>query len=181
MSLASIPVVSFFRGQRDCSFKKTVRFFQFAAKHQKLAQRIQNHRQLVSAVVSLASNRQSAFQGLLRTVPLAKQNEIDAEVVIAFRRARLMIGSFVIGDRFFEVTNAIMRPLKKPTRARHVCVSAAEQITRRMIADQFDRLAKVLDRRFVLAFLNICDAKSEVRFRQSAPLTTLAITLERAM
>src|SRR5207237_316292 len=142
---------------------------------------IQNHRQLVSAVVSLASNRQGAFQGLLRTVPLAKQNEVDAEVVIAFRRTRLMISSFVIGDRFFQVTNAIVRPLKEPTRARHVCVSAAEQITRRMIADQVDRLAKILDGCFVLAFLNVRDAKSEVSFCQSAPLTTLAITLKRAV
>ena len=135
MSLASIPVVSFFRGHRDCSFKKTVRFFQFAAKHQKLAQRIQNHRQLVSAVVSLASNRQSAFQGLLRTVPLAKQNEIDAEVVIAFRRARLMIGAFEVSDSFLDVGNPVERPLQERAGPSHIDVNSAEQKTSGVIAD----------------------------------------------
>ena len=50
-----------------------------------------------------------------------------------------------------------------------------------MIADEFNRLAKIIDGSLVLALLNVCDAESEVSFCQPAPLAGLAIALQRPM
>ena len=91
-----------------------------------------------------------------------------------------MIGSFVIPDRLFEIVDALLWPLKEPTRASHVREDSAEHITRRMIANQLNCLIKILEPSFVIPFVNVRGREAKICFSQAAPVAALPITFQRA-
>src|SRR6266851_5739332 len=128
----------------------------------------------------LAGDRQRAFERFLRAIPLANQDQIHSQVVVAVGGVILVVSSLVITDRLFQKANAFLRPFQKPASAGHVAVNLAEQEGGRMIADELQRLSKVFQRRFLLTLLDASGAQTEVRLRKSAPIARLPITFQRA-
>src|SRR5438876_7486691 len=129
----------------------------------------------------LAGDRQRACERFLRAIPLANQDQVHSQVVVAIGGVILVVSSLVITDRLFEKANAFLRSFHKPASAGHVAVNLAEQEGGRMIADELQRLAKVFQRRFVLTFMDVGRSETEVRFSQPAPIARLSITLQSAM
>src|SRR5207245_8790574 len=103
----------------------------------------------------LAGDRQRAFERFLRPIPLANQDQIHSQVVVAVGGVILVVSSLVITDGLFEKANAFLRSFHKPASAGHVAVNLTEQEGSRMIADQLQRLAKVFQPPFVLTVMDV--------------------------
>ena len=141
-----------------------MRTIKIAAQHQQVAERVKNHRQFGSAIVDFSHNRQRSFEGLLRAIPLTDENQVDAEIVVTFGGARLVISALVIVNGFLEELDAVQRTPQEPTRAGHVRVDAAEHIAGRTIANQVDRLIEIFQPDLVVAFVNVCGRQAKIGF-----------------
>ena len=100
-----------------------------------LAERIKNHRHVAGLFVEFRRQCQGTLECLLRAIPLANEDQINCEVVVAVCGATLMVRAFVVIDRFLEIANAFLRTFKVPAGAGHVRVDFAEHEAGGMIAD----------------------------------------------
>src|SRR5204863_7497331 len=116
----AIPIILLLTCQEDCSLKIVLRTIKIATQHQQVTRRVKNHRQFGAAIVDFSHNRQRSFEGLLRAIPLTDENQVDAEIVVTFGGARLMISTLVIMNGFLEELDAVQRTPQEPTRAGHV-------------------------------------------------------------
>ncbi len=114
----------------------------------------------------------------LRPIPLSNQDQIDTEIVVTIRSVGLVIGPLVISDRLLEIIDAFLRSFEKPASTGHVCVSSAEHVSGWSIANQLQRLLQIFQPRFVITFVNIRHANSEIRFGKAAPFATLTEMLQ---
>jgi hypothetical protein len=136
---------------------------------------------LGAAFVDISCQRERTFQSLLSTIPLPDQNEIDPEVVVTIGGVRLMVGAFVVGNRFLEIVDPFLWSFQKPTGARHVGVSSTKDVSGWMIANKFLSLSEVLKTSFVVALLNVGYSNTKVRLCKPAPVTALSKILECAL
>ena len=90
--LAFVPFVRVLLGEINRAIQVIFGFVKIAAEHSQLAERIQNHRDARIVFVNLGSQRERALKRLLAAIPLADQDQIDAEVVVTVRGAGLVFG-----------------------------------------------------------------------------------------